>query len=88
MSLLCLCYVLLLLLFCRFLIIYDLSECFKVPRDYDLLDDEAKKLQKQEQGKIDNAVPLSEEEIREKDELLSQVTNSNFNQLCRILNII
>jgi len=45
---------------------------YKVPRDYDLPDDEAKRAQKQEQNRIDNATPLNEQEITEKDELLTQ----------------
>lgn len=34
---------------------------------------EAKKFQKEEQSKIDNAVPLTEEEVKEKEALLVQV---------------
>jgi hypothetical protein len=34
----------------------------------------AAKLQKQEQEKVDNALPLTPEEIEEKEELLEQVT--------------
>lgn len=45
----------------------------QVPRDYDLPDDEAKRAQKQEQNRIDNATPLNEEEAKEKDDLLTQV---------------
>ncbi|XP_047126263.1 SWI/SNF-related matrix-associated actin-dependent regulator of chromatin subfamily A member 5 isoform X1 [Hydra vulgaris] len=51
---------------------YRKSIGYKVLRDYDLPDDEAKRLQKEEQSKIDNALPLSEEESIEKDELLTQ----------------
>lgn len=32
-------------------------------------------MQKQEQARIDNALPLTEEEAKEKDELLGQVNN-------------
>jgi hypothetical protein len=51
---------------------YRKSIGYKVPRDYDLPDDEAKRAQKQEQNRIDNATPLNEEEIKEKDDLLTQ----------------
>lgn len=60
---------------------------YKVPRDYDLLDDESKRVQKQEQSRIDNATPLTEEEVKEKEELLRQgFTNWNkrdFNQFIK-----
>lgn len=60
---------------------------YKVPRDYDMDDDEAKKFQKEEQSKIDNASPLTEEEIAEKENLLAQgFTNWNkrdFNQFIK-----
>jgi len=66
---------------------YRKSIGYKVPRDYDLPDDEAKRMQKQEQARIDNATPLTEEEIAEKDDLLQQgFTNWNkrdFNQFIK-----
>ena len=58
-----------------------------MPRDYDLDDAESKKFQKEEQSKIDNAEPLSEEEQAEKEQLLAQgFTNWNkrdFNQFIK-----
>jgi len=66
---------------------YRKSIGYKVPRDYDLPDDEAKRAQKQEQNRIDNATPLTEEEIAEKDELLVQGFTSwnkrDFNQFIK-----
>jgi len=63
------------------------SIAYRVPRDYDLLDDESKRAQKQEQSKVDNALPLSEEEVKEKEDLLVQgFTNWNkrdFNQFIK-----
>ncbi|XP_066923366.1 SWI/SNF-related matrix-associated actin-dependent regulator of chromatin subfamily A member 5-like [Clytia hemisphaerica] len=60
---------------------------YKVPRDYDMDDAESKKFQKEEQSKIDNAEPLSEEEQTEKEQLLAQgFTNWNkrdFNQFIK-----
>ena len=47
----------------------------QVPRDYDLPDDESKRAQKQEQARIDNSQPLTEEEVKEKEDLLIQVCN-------------
>ena len=50
-------------------------------------DDESKKFQKEEQSKIDNASPLTDEEIAEKENLLAQgFTNWNkrdFNQFIK-----
>ena len=43
-----------------------------MPRDPDLGPD-ATKIQKEEQSKIDNADPLTEEETTEKEDLLNQV---------------
>jgi len=51
---------------------YRKSIGYKVPRDYDLPDDEAKKRQKEEQSRIDSAEPLTEEEQQEKENLLNQ----------------
>jgi len=66
---------------------YRKSIGYKVPRDYDLPDDEAKRLQKQEQARIDNATPLTDEEIAEKDDLLQQGFTSwnkrDFNQFIK-----
>jgi len=66
---------------------YRKSIGYKVPRDYDLPDDEAKRAQKQEQNRIDNASPLNEQEITEKDELLTQGFTSwnkrDFNQFIK-----
>ena len=50
-------------------------------------DDEGKKFQKEEQSKIDNASPLTEEEIAEKENLLAQGFTSwnkrDFNQFIK-----
>lgn len=44
---------------------------YKVPRNPELGPDAAK-IQKEEQRKIDEAEPLTEEEIQEKEQLLTQ----------------
>lgn len=45
----------------------------KVPKDLDLPDAAAKSKQKEEQRRVDEAEPLNEEEIKEKEELLTEV---------------
>ncbi|XP_057313137.1 SWI/SNF-related matrix-associated actin-dependent regulator of chromatin subfamily A member 5-like [Hydractinia symbiolongicarpus] len=66
---------------------YRKTIAYKVPRDYDLDESESKKMQKQEQARIDNALPLTEEEAKEKDELLGQGFTSwnkrDFNQFIK-----
>ena len=46
---------------------------FQVPKDMDLPEAAAKAKQKEEQRRVDEAEPLNEEEIKEKEELLTEV---------------
>ena len=46
---------------------------FQVPKDLDLPEAAAKAKQKEEQRRVDEAEPLNEEEIKEKEELLTEV---------------
>lgn len=50
---------------------YRKSVDYKIPQFPDM-DEEALKLREEEQRKIDEAIPLSEEELKEKEDLLSQ----------------
>jgi len=60
---------------------------YKVPKDLDLPDAAAKAKQKEEQRRVDEAEPLNEEEIKEKEELLTEgFTNwskRDFNQFIK-----
>ena len=51
---------------------------FQVPKDLDLPDAAAKSKQKEEQRRVDEAEPLNEEEIKEKEELLTEVYQMKF----------
>ncbi|XP_035682460.1 SWI/SNF-related matrix-associated actin-dependent regulator of chromatin subfamily A member 5-like isoform X1 [Branchiostoma floridae] len=66
---------------------YRKSIGYKVPRNIDLSPAEAKRQQEEEQKKIDEGEPLSEEEIEEKEKLLQQgFTNwskRDFNQFIK-----
>lgn len=46
------------------------QRAIQVPKPTDVTGKEAEKMQKDEQKKIDNAVPLTEEDLLERDELL------------------
>lgn len=57
-----------------------MSLCKQVPRNPDLPN--SAQMQKEEQAKIDEAEPLNEEELEEKENLLSQV-NPIRNFMCQ-----
>lgn len=44
-----------------------------MPKDLDLPDAAAKSKQKEEQRRVDEAEPLNEDEVKEKEELLTEV---------------
>ena len=51
---------------------------FKVPKDLDLPEAAAKTKQKEEQRRVDESEPLNEEEVKEKEELLTEVSKCNW----------
>lgn len=54
--------------------------CWQVPRNPELPN--AAQAQKEEQAKIDEAEALTEEELEEKENLLTQVTHDDMLTLC------